>query len=227
MRRNLRRSWACCPPGPSLRATCQTSGISALDRVSSCSSVASRKARQVANGARGLLYAFRHQRPQPETPCMILHPAGLKRGVLAVITEHEQPGTLRVMHHVLCQHMDIGDIDGSHGSSRFAVLNAGPSLCTAGQTASDITGIVLVVRANRMKHYRARRHSAVAAVRKIIGMGGTASAAKVQRGGAFDWLIIIIVAGANEPVHQHYAFAFVGFFQRWPIWGRPVPLRRR
>ena len=49
-------------------------------------------------------------------------------------------------------------------------------------------------------------------------MGGTASAAKVQRGGAFDWLIIIIVAGANEPVHQHYAFAFVGFFQRWPIW---------
>ena len=47
-------------------------------------------------------------------------------------------------------------------------------------------------------------------------MGGTARAAKVQRGGTFDWLIIVAVA--NEPVHQHYAFAAVGFFQRWPIW---------
>ena len=45
---------------------------------------------------------------------MVLHPSCLEGGVLPVVTEHQQPLPLGVVHHVLGKDMHIGDVDRAH-----------------------------------------------------------------------------------------------------------------
>ena len=55
---------------------------------------------------------------------MVLHPAGLEGGVLPVVAEHQQPRPLGVVHHVLREHVHVGDIGGAHRAGRLAVVAA-------------------------------------------------------------------------------------------------------
>jgi hypothetical protein len=41
---------------------------------------------------------------------MILHPAGLEGGILAIVAEDQQALSLGVVHHVLRQDVDIGHV---------------------------------------------------------------------------------------------------------------------
>ena len=99
---------------------------------------------EVANRPMAVLDSISHQRPQAEAACVVLHPAGLKRRVLAVVAEHQQALALRVVDHVLRQHMDVSDVNRPHRSGRLAIVAAGspPTGCPAGQATRQDARVV-------------------------------------------------------------------------------------
>ena len=150
---------------------------------------------------------------------MILHPAGLKRRVLAVVAEHEQARAFGVMHHVLGQDVHVGDRDRPHGSGRLAIPPAqaatrGPARQTARQGAGVRAGAAL---SNCMQLNGGARRTARPAPRHGTGMRRPALAAEVEgRGARVRNDFSVIVARADQAIEQHHALAAVRLFQ-----GRP------
>ena len=139
---------------------------------------------EVADRARILPDPFRHQRPQPETARVILHPAGLERGVLAVVAEHQQAAARGVVHHVLRQHVHVRHVDRPHRPGRLAVAAPEPMADgSAREAAREPAGVRLAL-ADRVKLHRLPRVPAMEASGHRTGMRGAATAAEPQRRGA-------------------------------------------
>ena len=73
---------------------------------------------EIADGLRAVPDALRHEGAQPEAARVVLHPAGLERGILPVVAEHQQPRPLGAVHHVLGQHVHVRDVDGPDRGER-------------------------------------------------------------------------------------------------------------
>jgi hypothetical protein len=75
---------------------------------------------EIPYGNRGLPNALPHEGSQPETPCMVAHPAGLKRCFLAIVSKDQHSLALSVAKHLLCEHVNIGHGDRPNGPRRLS-----------------------------------------------------------------------------------------------------------
>ena len=148
--------------------------------------------------------AVRHQRPQPEPACVVLHPAGLEGGVLAVVAEHEQARARRVVDHVLRQDVDVGGVAGAHRPRRFAVAAAAGAAAerVAGKAARQDAGAFPLL-AHRVEADAGAGSAAAEAGAVGSVVGGAAVPAEVDgRGPAFEdaWGFAVRVAAAGFQV---------------------------
>ena len=174
---------------------------------------------EIVHRARRLADAFRHQRAQAEATGVVLHPAGLKRGILPVVAEHQQALAFGVMHHVLGEHMHIRHVDGAHGPRRFAVAPGDHAADgTAGEAAGEHPRLLRVL-ANSVQANGLAAAPAMAAAGDGLWMRGGAVAAEVERGGAdvrLGLVVLLVRIGADQVIDQHHALAAVGCVQGFP-----------
>ena len=76
---------------------------------------------EVADGEGASADVVVHEAPQAIATGVVLHPARLEGGILAVVGKHQQPPPLGMVQHVLGQHMDIGHGGGADGAGGFSV----------------------------------------------------------------------------------------------------------
>ena len=174
---------------------------------------------EVVHRARRLADAFRHQRAQTEAAGVVLHPAGLKRGVLPVVAEHQQALAFGVMHHVLGEHVHVRHVDGAHGPRRFAVASGDHAADgTAGEAAGEHPRLLRVL-ANSVQANGLAAAPAMAAAGDGLWMRGGAVAAEVEQGGAdvrLGFAVPLVRIGADQVIDQHHALAAVGCIQGFP-----------
>ena len=99
---------------------------------------------EIADRDRPLGDALQHQRAQPETARVVSHPAGLERGVLAVVGEHQQPATLGAVNDILGQYVHVCYRHRAHWTGWFAP-SARPFAArgAAAQTARELPRALL------------------------------------------------------------------------------------
>ena len=163
---------------------------------------------EVAHRAGTWLDALRHQRPQPESAGVVLHPTRLERGVLAVVAEDEQAAAFRVMHHVLGKDVHVRDVDRAHRPRRLAVVGARavPGSATREAARQHSRALVRGALPDRVQHDGVALRSARKAPRYGAGVRRPALAAEVKRGGsgmARRLVLIVVVARADQPVEEH------------------------
>ncbi len=139
---------------------------------------------EIADGPRAVPDALRHEGAQPEAARVVLHPAGLERGVLPIVAEHQQPRPLGAVHHVLGQHVHVRHVDGADRPGRFPVPAAvrGAARRSARQAARQESGALLVL-ADGEKPHRVPAAAAGEAAGHRGRVGGAATAAEVEGGG--------------------------------------------
>ena len=147
---------------------------------------------------------------------MVLHPSGLKRGVLPVVAEHEEAPALGVMDHVLGEDMHVRDVDRAHGASRLAIVAAhSVTDGAAGQTARKPAGVLRVL-LHGEQLYRVCGNAALPASVHGLRVGGTTVPAEVEgrRPGVLGCSFGVILA--DQVVDQNDALAALRLLQRWP-----------
>ena len=177
--------------------------------------------------------AFRHQRPQPEAAGVVLHPARLERGVLAVVAEDEQAPPLRVVHHVLGKDVHVRDVDRAHRPRRLAVVGAGsvPGGATREAARQHAGPLARSALPDRVQEDGSARRSARKAPRHGAGVCRPAMAAEVERRGsgmARRVVLIVVVARADQPVEQHDTAAAARLLEGLPpasLRADPAPAR--
>lgn len=139
---------------------------------------------EIADGLRVVPDALRHEGAQPEAARVVLHPAGLERGILPVVAEAQQPRPQGAVHHVLGQHVHVRDVDGPDRTSGFAVPAAvrRAAVGPARQAARQESGALLVL-SNGDQPNRVPTAAAGEAAGHRRRVRGAATAAEVERGG--------------------------------------------
>ncbi len=100
---------------------------------------------------------------QAEATRVVSHPAGLERGFLAAVGEHQEPLALREVDHALREDMDIGDVLGTHRPGRLAVLPEARAAAGAAAHARHEPSRTLLVAGDHVELYqRVARAAAVA-----------------------------------------------------------------
>ena len=108
---------------------------------------------------------------------MVLHPAGLEGSILAVIAEHQEARTLRVVNHVLSEDMYIGDVRRAHRTCGLSISTSDPSAVRpAGDAAGQVPRAVLLASDRVLPDHLAGR-SALEALRDVARMDSSAIAA--------------------------------------------------
>ena len=162
---------------------------------------------EVAHRAGTWLDALRHQRPQPESAGVILHPARLERGVLAVVAEDQQAAAFRVMHHVLGKDVHVRDVDRAHRPRRLAVVGARsvPGSATREAARQHARALVRGALPDRVQQDGAALRSARKAPRYGAGVRRPALAAEVKRRspGMARRFVLIVVARTDQSIEQH------------------------
>ena len=174
---------------------------------------------QVADGRGAVREPFAHERAQTKAAGVVLHPAGLERGVLAVVAEDEQAPSVGVLHHVLGQDVHIGYVDGSHFAGGFAV-SASTGTAThraARQTAREESRVVLLL----LDHQQLQERSRAAAGRTArLGtcVSRTAAAAEGEGCRALVGRRVVVgrFVGADEPVGDQDALSASLLVQSFP-----------
>ena len=139
---------------------------------------------EIADGLRAVPDALRHEGAQPEAARVVLHPAGLERGILPVVAEAQKPRPLGAVHHVLGQHVNVRDVDGPDRASGFPVPAAvrraagGP----ARQATRQESGALLLL-SDGKKPNRVPTAAAGEAAGHRRRVRGAATAAEVKRRG--------------------------------------------
>ncbi|MBK8179278.1 MAG: hypothetical protein IPK67_10405 [Planctomycetes bacterium] len=105
-----------------MRTTCQTSGINARERLVFLEQII-KVEREIADRNPSGAQSVCHQRADAEPTSMVLHPSGLERSVLPVVAEHEESRPLGVLHHVLRQHVNVGDVCCAHRACGLSVAS--------------------------------------------------------------------------------------------------------
>ena len=174
--------------------------------------------REIADGPVAVLDTIRHQRPEPETTGVVLHPTGLERSVLAVVAEHQQALALGVVNHVLRQHMDVRHVDRPHLACGLPIVAAGaaPAKGSARQATRQQPRVVLVLLDGPKLHGR-RAFAAMSASRDRVRMGRPAMAAEVQGRSAGVGRRVFVVARADQVIHQDDPLAALILRQRLPV----------
>ena len=158
--------------------------------------------RKVADGHRVGLQRLAHQCAEAEAACVVLHPAGLERGVLPVVAEDEKASPLGVLHHVLREHVHVGHVDGAHLAGRFPVSAAAGTAThrSARQAAREEARVVLLL-PNRQQLQERSRTAACRAACLCPGVSRAAAAAEGQgRRALVGRRGVVRFVRADEPV---------------------------
>ena len=101
---------------------------------------------------------------------MILHPTGLKGCVLPIVCEDQQTLSLRMLNHVLREHMHVRHIDCPNFANRLTVATASRASSSAARyTTAEPTRMVLQVAYDKQTHRFAHR-TAATATRELVTM---------------------------------------------------------
>ena len=175
--------------------------------------------RQVADGGRSILEAVGHQRAQTEAARVILHPPGLECGVLAVVAEDEQARPLRVVHHVLRQHVDVSHVGRTHGTRRLAIRGEHrPAVRAARQTTRQVPRIVFLL-SDRVELHHFASGSAVQAARANRRMCRSATATHSNTRQPIVLFEILVGVAPDDVVDEDETLAALCLLERFPEGG--------